>query len=56
LNTEVNRVMQLPEVQARLPKEGLRHVAMTSQQFGDFVRSEKEKWAPIVKATGAKAD
>jgi tripartite-type tricarboxylate transporter receptor subunit TctC len=56
LNAEVNRIMQLPDVQARLPKEGLRHVAMTPQQFGDFVRSEKEKWAPVVKATGAKAD
>ena len=56
LNTEVNRIMQLPDVQARLPREGLRHVAMTPQQFGDFVKNEKEKWAPIVKATGAKAD
>jgi tripartite-type tricarboxylate transporter receptor subunit TctC len=56
LNAEANRVMQLPEVQARLPKEGLRHVAMTPQQFADFVRAEKEKWGPIVKATGAKAD
>ena len=56
LNAETLRVMQLPEVQARLPKEGLRFVAMTTQQFGDFVKSEKEKWAPIVKATGAKAD
>jgi tripartite-type tricarboxylate transporter receptor subunit TctC len=56
LNAEANRVMQLPEVQARLPREGLRHVAMTPQQFGDFVRAEKEKWGPIVKATGAKAD
>jgi tripartite-type tricarboxylate transporter receptor subunit TctC len=56
LNTEVLRVMQLPEVQTRLPKEGLRFVAMTPQQFGEFARSEKEKWAPIVRATGAKAD
>jgi tripartite-type tricarboxylate transporter receptor subunit TctC len=56
LNAESNRVMQLADVQARLPREGLRHVAMTPQQFGDFVKSEKEKWAPIVKATGAKAD
>jgi tripartite-type tricarboxylate transporter receptor subunit TctC len=56
LNAEANRVMALPEVQARLPKEGLRHVAMTPQQFGDFVRSEKDKWGPIVKATGAKAE
>ncbi len=56
LNTEVVRIMQLPEVQARLPKEGLRFVAMTPQQYADFVRAEKDKWAPIVKATGAKAD
>jgi len=56
LNAEVNRIMKLPDVQARLPKEGLRFVEMTPQQFGDFVKSEKEKWAPIVKATGAKAD
>jgi tripartite-type tricarboxylate transporter receptor subunit TctC len=56
LNTEIVRVMQLPEVQARLPKEGLRFVAMTPQQFAEFVKSEKDKWGPIVKATGAKAD
>jgi tripartite-type tricarboxylate transporter receptor subunit TctC len=56
LNAEANRVMQLPEVQARLPKEGLRHVAMTPPQFADFVKSERDKWGPIVKATGARAD
>ena len=56
LNGEIVRIMQLPDVQTRLPKEGLRFVAMTPQQFAEFVRSEKEKWAPIVKATGAKAD
>ena len=56
LNAETNRVMALPEVQARLPKEGLRHVAMTPQQFAEFVRSELNKWGPIVKATGAKAE
>jgi tripartite-type tricarboxylate transporter receptor subunit TctC len=56
LNTEIVRVMQLPEVETRLPKEGLRFVAMTPQQFAEFVKSEKEKWGPIVKATGAKAD
>ena len=56
LNVESNRIMQLPEVQVRLPKEGLRFVAMTPQQFGDFVKSEKEKWAPIVKLTGARAE
>jgi tripartite-type tricarboxylate transporter receptor subunit TctC len=56
LNGEVNRVMQLPEVQVRLPKEGLSYVAMTPEKFTEFVKSEKDKWAPLVKASGAKAD
>jgi tripartite-type tricarboxylate transporter receptor subunit TctC len=56
LNTEVNRVMQLAEVQSRLPREGLRFVAMTPERFAGFVKSEKDKWAPLVKASGAKAD
>jgi tripartite-type tricarboxylate transporter receptor subunit TctC len=56
LNAETNRVMKLPEVQSRLPKEGLAHVAMSPEQFGAFVKAEKEKWAPLVKASGAKAD
>jgi tripartite-type tricarboxylate transporter receptor subunit TctC len=56
LNAEILRIMRLPDVQERLPRQGLRFVEMTPQQFGEFVRSERDKWAPIVKATGAKAD
>jgi tripartite-type tricarboxylate transporter receptor subunit TctC len=56
LNAEVNRVMRLPDVQERLPKQGLAHVAMTPEQFSTFVRAEKDKWAPLVRASGAKAD
>jgi len=56
LNAESNRVMQLPEVQSRLPREGLRHIAMTPEEFASFVRAEKDKWAPLVKASGARAD
>ncbi|MGH8664813.1 MAG: Bug family tripartite tricarboxylate transporter substrate binding protein [Burkholderiales bacterium] len=56
LNAETNRIMQLPEVQSRLPREGLNHIAMTPEQFSSFVRSEKDKWAPLVRASGAKAD
>ena len=56
LNAEINRIMQLPDVQARLPREGLRYVAMTPDEFAAFVRSEKDKWAPLVKASGAKAE
>jgi tripartite-type tricarboxylate transporter receptor subunit TctC len=29
---------------------------MIPDQFGAFVKSEIAKWAPVVKASGAKAD
>ena len=56
LNAETNRIMQLPEVQARLPKQGLTFVPMTPQQYADFTRSERDKWGALVKAVGARAD
>ena len=56
LNAEIIRIMQLPDVQARLPREGLSFSVTTPQQFSDFVKAEKEKWGRLVKAVGAKAD
>ena len=29
---------------------------MTPDQFGAFVKAEIAKWAPVVKASGARAD
>lgn len=55
-NAEVLRVMQLPEVQDQLPKQGLSFNPTTPQQFGDFVKAEKDKWGQLVKAVGVKAD
>ena len=55
-NAEVNRIMQSPEIQARLPGEGARFMPNTPEQFGAFVKSEIAKWAPVVKASGARVD
>jgi tripartite-type tricarboxylate transporter receptor subunit TctC len=55
-NSEVNRIMQAPDIQARLPNEGARFIPMTPEQFGAFVKSEIAKWAPVVKASGARVD
>jgi tripartite-type tricarboxylate transporter receptor subunit TctC len=56
LNAEVVRIMGSPEVQTRLMTEGARFVATTPDGFGDFVKAEIASWAPIVKASGARAD
>jgi tripartite-type tricarboxylate transporter receptor subunit TctC len=55
-NAEVTKVMQSPEIQARLPGEGARFAPNTPEQFAAFVKSEIAKWAPVVKASGAKVD
>ena len=55
-NAEVLRIMQSPEIQSRLPNEGARFYPKTPDQFGAFVKSEIAKWAPVVKASGARVD
>ena len=55
-NGEVMRIMQSPEIQARLPAEGARFSPNSPEQFAAFVKSEIAKWAPVVKASGARVD
>jgi tripartite-type tricarboxylate transporter receptor subunit TctC len=55
-NGEVVRIMQSADIQARLPNEGARFIAMTPEQFGAFQKAEIAKWAPVVKASGARVD
>jgi len=55
-NAETMRIMRSPEIQARLPNEGARFMPNTPEQFGEFVKAEIAKWAPVVKASGARVD
>jgi tripartite-type tricarboxylate transporter receptor subunit TctC len=55
-NAEVLRTMQSPQIQARLPTEGARFIPTTPEQFGAFVKAEIAKWAPVVKASGARVE
>jgi tripartite-type tricarboxylate transporter receptor subunit TctC len=56
LNAETRAFMSTKEMTARMTAEGARFIPMTPEQFGDFVKAEIAKWAPVVKASGAKAD
>jgi tripartite-type tricarboxylate transporter receptor subunit TctC len=55
-NTAVSNIMLSPEIQARLPGEGAKFSANTPEQFAGFVKAEIAKWAPVVKASGARVD
>jgi tripartite-type tricarboxylate transporter receptor subunit TctC len=54
LNATVNRV--LPELRERYESLGMDVGGGTPEEFGAFLRSERDKWARVVKLSGAKVD
>ena len=56
LNTEINKILDLPHIREVWRAQGAEPVIMTPGAFGTFVQSEIERWAKIIKANGIKAD
>ncbi|MBI4206736.1 MAG: tripartite tricarboxylate transporter substrate binding protein [Betaproteobacteria bacterium] len=56
LNTEIARILRLPEVRQRFQGEGGDVAPNTPEQFAAFIKSEIAKWDKAIKASGAKVD
>nr|MDP2192867.1 tripartite tricarboxylate transporter substrate binding protein [Rhodoferax sp.] len=56
LNTEVRRILQLPEVRQRLQPEGIESGNLDPKAFTAFVAAELKRWAPVIRASGARVD
>lgn len=56
LNTEVNAVLKDPAVVARLDAIGAVPVGGTPAQMGDFMKSQSNRWAKVVKDAAIKLD
>ncbi len=56
LNKEVNAALADPGVQAKLAELGGSNIGGTPEDFGKILFDETEKWAKVVKATGATAE
>jgi tripartite-type tricarboxylate transporter receptor subunit TctC len=56
LNGEVNAALADPGVQAKLADLGGIFISGTPEDFGKVIAAETDKWAKVVKATGATAE
>jgi len=56
LNTEIVKIINMPDVQKKIIDLGAEPVGDTAEQFGAFVKTEVVKWGDVVKKSGAKVD
>jgi tripartite-type tricarboxylate transporter receptor subunit TctC len=56
ISADLAKVVQSPETRARMDQIGLAPVGDTPEQFDAFIRTEMDKWAKVVKSSGATAD
>jgi tripartite-type tricarboxylate transporter receptor subunit TctC len=56
LNAEMTRIVSDPEVIQSWAKQGATAMKMTPAEFGRYLNEDIEKWARIVKISGAKPD
>ena len=56
LNAEIGRIVGRADVKAEWAKQGATPMLMAADAFAQFMREDIEKWARVVKISGAKAD
>lgn len=56
LNTEITRILNLPEIKDRLLALGFEAAPSTPEQFATHIKAEIAKWEKVVKASGARLD
>jgi tripartite-type tricarboxylate transporter receptor subunit TctC len=56
LNAEITRIANAPEMREAWAKQGAVAMSMGTEEFARFMREDIDKWARIVKLSGAKPD
>ena len=55
ISADIGRALAQPDVRARMADVGMEPNATAPEAFDAFIKSEIERWAPVVKASGAAA-
>ena len=56
LNAEFNRIIAAPDMAKRMLGNGYEPVGGPPEKFGELIRAEIAKWAPVVKEAGVRVD
>ena len=56
INTDVNTVLAMPDVQERLDTYGAEDGGGSAEKFDAFMHEERAKWAKVVKEAGVKME
>ena len=55
LNSEIGKIMRRPDIQQAWAKQGATPMIMTPEEFEKYLQGDIDKWAKVVKFSGAKA-
>lgn len=52
LNTEIAKILDMPDVKERLAGQGAKAVSNSPAEFASYIKAELKKWEDVVKASG----
>ena len=56
LSARAMKIMRTPQMKARMTHDGLVAIGSTREEFAAHLRAEGEKWARVIRASGASVD
>ena len=56
LQAEIQRVIGLPDIRAKIAEQGADIVTNTPEQFAAYIKSETAKWAKLIREVGVKPE
>jgi tripartite-type tricarboxylate transporter receptor subunit TctC len=56
LNTDIQKIANAPDVKDAWAKQGAVPMHMSAEEFGKFMEQDIQKWAKVVKFSGARVD